>query len=160
MYWEQRTRLKGNECSSCPMVKALQDNSAGFLRIEREQQTVEVMIGVYCKSNHANYGQEEEIPDKNSESKLSGSSRGGGGVGKRDTTGLCDQCQHLMNYAMEKLDKCPQKENKPTCLKCTIHCYSDEMRERIRDVMKFSGPRMLMKHPVLAVRHLLDGWKK
>lgn len=30
------------------------------------------------------------------------------------------------------------------------------MREKIRAVMRFSGPRMLLVHPVLAVRHLLE----
>ena len=33
------------------------------------------------------------------------------------------------------------------------------MRERVRAVMRYSGPRMLTRHPVLAVAHLADGRK-
>ena len=31
------------------------------------------------------------------------------------------------------------------------------MREEVREVMRHSGPRMLRRHPLLAVAHLLDG---
>ncbi|MCU0373022.1 MAG: nitrous oxide-stimulated promoter family protein [Ignavibacteria bacterium] len=30
------------------------------------------------------------------------------------------------------------------------------MREKVKNVMRYSGPRMLLKHPYLAVRHLLN----
>jgi hypothetical protein len=51
------------------------------------------------------------------------------------------------------------QEGKPTCAKCPIHCYKPAMKERIRDVMRYAGPRMLRRHPVLAIRHLLNGLK-
>lgn len=52
--------------------------------------------------------------------------------------------------------KCgPYGEEKPTCNKCPIHCYKPEPKEQMRLVMRYSGPRMLLKHPILAVRHLL-----
>ena len=69
---------------------------------------------------------------------------------------LCYECTQLMAYAVARLDRCPNKMRKPTCRKCTIHCYSPMMRERIRMVMRYSGPRMLLYHPVVALRHLLD----
>ncbi len=34
------------------------------------------------------------------------------------------------------------------------------MRERIRDVMRFAGPRMPWRHPYLTLRHMLDGRKE
>jgi hypothetical protein len=34
------------------------------------------------------------------------------------------------------------------------------MREKIRDVMRYAGPRMLLTHPVMAIAHLLDGLRK
>ena len=30
------------------------------------------------------------------------------------------------------------------------------MREKIRTVMRYSGPRMITVHPVLAIRHLIE----
>jgi hypothetical protein len=40
------------------------------------------------------------------------------------------------------------------------HCYRPEMRQRVREVMRFAGPKMLLRHPLLAVRHLLDERRK
>jgi hypothetical protein len=67
---------------------------------------------------------------------------------------LCDSCSELLTYAESRLDNCPLRNDKPTCQACHIHCYSPAMRRRITDVMKFSGPRMLLHHPVMALKHL------
>ncbi|RYU56470.1 nitrous oxide-stimulated promoter family protein [Aliivibrio finisterrensis] len=69
---------------------------------------------------------------------------------------LCKECQQLMDYAEVRLDRCPYGENKPTCNTCPIHCYKPEPKEQMRLVMRFSGPRMLLNHPILAIRHLLS----
>src|SRR4030042_363529 len=73
---------------------------------------------------------------------------------------ICNECQELRKYAMERLGKCPFRKDKPTCAKCPVHCYKPIMREKIREVMRYAGPRMLYRHPVLAIRHLLDGRRK
>jgi hypothetical protein len=73
---------------------------------------------------------------------------------------LCPGCRELLEYARVRLEKCPFQEGKTTCARCPVHCYRPEMRARIREVMRFSGPRMIYRHPVLAVRHLLDGRRK
>ena len=65
----------------------------------------------------------------------------------------------LLAYARVRLDKCRYGTEKPTCANCPTHCYKPAMRERVREVMRYSGPRMLRKHPVLAVAHLVDGHK-
>ncbi|MCK5403451.1 nitrous oxide-stimulated promoter family protein, partial [Candidatus Bathyarchaeota archaeon] len=52
------------------------------------------------------------------------------------------------------------QEQKPTCFKCKIHCYEPSMRRKIRNVMKYSGPRMFFKQPSLALHHILDGFRK
>jgi hypothetical protein len=95
----------------------------------RERKTVEAMIGLYCKKSHAPKGL------------------------------LCPECWELRRYALEHLDRCPFQERKTTCAHCPVHCYRPEMRERIRAVMRYAGPRMLLRHPVLAVLHLWDGIK-
>jgi hypothetical protein len=73
---------------------------------------------------------------------------------------LCPDCKELFQYAMLRLSKCKFGEDKPTCGKCPVHCYKPDMREKILQVMKFSGPRMLRAHPLTAIRHLLQGFKK
>lgn len=73
---------------------------------------------------------------------------------------LCISCQELADYSFNRLDRCPFQEGKTTCANCTIHCYKPDMRSRIRAVMRYSGPRMLLFHPILTVWHYLDGRRK
>lgn len=75
------------------------------------------------------------------------------------TDGLCADCRELADYADRRLDLCPYGAAKPACTKCPIHCYRPEPRERMREVMRFAGPRMLGRHPWLAILHLLDARK-
>jgi hypothetical protein len=70
---------------------------------------------------------------------------------------LCDECAALLAYATRRLDRCVFGDNKPTCANCTVHCYSADKREDVRAVMRYAGPRMMWHHPVLALRHVLDG---
>ena len=94
---------------------------------QREQKVVGQMIAIYCH-----------------------------GVHHTPTGQLCPQCQALNNYAMERSDKCPFMEQKTFCSNCPVHCYKPEMREKIRQVMAFAGPRMLFVHPGTAIRHVIE----
>jgi hypothetical protein len=67
----------------------------------------------------------------------------------------CKDCDELLEYLEKKIEKCPYAADKPACTDCPIHCYQKDMRSRIQMVMRFSGPRMIYRHPVLALRHLL-----
>lgn len=68
---------------------------------------------------------------------------------------LCRDCGELLDYARERLRRCPFKENKPTCRQCPVHCYRPEQRRRIREVMRYAGPRMIFYHPVAALLHVI-----
>lgn len=70
------------------------------------------------------------------------------------TKELCPECAELDSYARFRSDHCPFMENKTFCSNCKVHCYKPEMREKIRKVMRFSGPRMMLYHPIMAVKHL------
>lgn len=74
--------------------------------------------------------------------------------------GLCPECEELRLFADARLERCPFGEQKPTCANCLVHCYKPAMRERIREVMRFAGPRMLRRHPILAMWHVLDGFRE
>ena len=81
--------------------------------------------------------------------------------GKHKTKGsLCEKCQELTQYTAQRVDKCPMMETKTFCSNCKIHCYKPEMREQIRSVMRYSGPRILFYHPVMAVRHVIESKKE
>jgi hypothetical protein len=73
---------------------------------------------------------------------------------------LCSECRSLEVYALERLAKCPFQEGKTVCSLCSIHCYKTEMREKIRKIMRYSGPRMILRHPYLAIVHLIDKRRK
>lgn len=97
---------------------------------EREKRTVALMIRIYCRNRH--------------------------GTKKS----LCPECQALHDYAIQRSDKCPFMETKTFCSNCRVHCYKPEMREKIRLVMRFSGPRMLLSHPFLAIAHVVESRKE
>lgn len=70
---------------------------------------------------------------------------------------LCDQCEQLAAYAQKRLAGCPYGDDKPTCANCQIHCYGPVQREQVRAMMRYAGPRMLTRHPYLALMHIADG---
>jgi hypothetical protein len=66
----------------------------------------------------------------------------------------CPDCEALLAYVVQRIGKCPYAADKPACSQCPTHCYKPEMRRRIQEVMRFSGPRMIYRHPLAALRHL------
>ena len=73
------------------------------------------------------------------------------------TDALCEDCSVFMDYAEVRLDKCPFGEDKPTCSNCPVHCYKPAYRDKAKEIMRYSGPRMLLRHPVLTIAHYIDG---
>lgn len=72
---------------------------------------------------------------------------------------LCDECSELREYSGTRLKRCPFGDGKPVCSECKVHCYNKEMREKIRIIMKYSGPRMIFFHPLMAIMHIIDNRK-
>ena len=96
-----------------------------------EKLTIQAMIRIYCHDQH-------EVSAVN----------------------LCDPCEKLLKYTRERLDQCIFGGEKPTCAQCPVHCYRRDMKETIISVMRYSGPKMLFAHPLLAVKHMLKTNKK
>jgi hypothetical protein len=99
-------------------------------RIVREKRTVAAMVDIYCHAHH----------------------------GTADT--LCSECSLLLEYARCRLDRCPFGAAKTPCAKCPTHCFQPLMRTRIKAVMRYAGPRMLLRHPILAMLHQWDSLVK
>ncbi len=67
----------------------------------------------------------------------------------------CKDCQSIIDYGMKRIDNCPFGEEKTFCSQCKVHCFKDEMRIKVKKVMRYSGPRMVFYHPIMALKHLL-----
>lgn len=93
---------------------------------QREKEMVSQMITLYCNKKHHTNGL------------------------------LCPECLELANYAAQRSEKCPFMKSKTFCSNCKVHCYKPQMREKIRDVMRFSGPRMIFHHPAAVIRHIIE----
>ncbi|MFQ6371920.1 nitrous oxide-stimulated promoter family protein [Shewanella sp. YIC-542] len=89
-----------------------------------EFRTITAMVRIHCRDHHQ--------PDDH----------------------CCPDCQTLLEYAQTRLDRCPYGEQKAACKHCPRHCYKAQPKAQIREVMRYSGPRMLLRHPILAIRHL------
>lgn len=122
-------------------------------RIVKEKEVVGKMMAVYCRgSGHGNGHVSERGSGRGSEH---GSERGGSGhIGGKGNGRLCPECAELMDYASKRLTHCRFGEEKTFCKHCPVHCYNREMRARIRSVMRYSGPRMMLHHPWTALDHL------
>lgn len=100
-------------------------------RLARELKTMAVMLHIYCRDHHGGAALDDEH--------------------------LCEACSGLLDYARRRLAGCPFGTDKPTCVNCQIHCYGMRQREATRVVMRYAGPRMLLRHPLLAWAHVIDG---
>lgn len=96
-------------------------------KVDHQKITVEVMIKLYCNKNHHT----KDI--------------------------MCNECRELNEYALKRLDSCRFGDDKPNCGQCKIHCYKKDMKEKIIKVMRYSGPRMIIYHPLMAIEHFI--WK-
>lgn len=92
-----------------------------------EFRTMTAMVEIYCKAHHP------MKPDH----------------------AVCQSCSDFLVYAETRLDRCPYGQAKPTCNKCPVHCYKPHMKQKAREIMMFAGPRMMLPHPVMAIKHLL-----
>jgi len=70
---------------------------------------------------------------------------------------VCEECAELLRYAEQRRASCP-KDPKPFCSNCDTHCYKPEMRERVRELMRYAGPRsMFTRYAFAGVRHVIEG---
>ena len=95
-------------------------------KIEKEKQISELMIRLYCNKNH------------------------------NTKKSLCQQCETLKDYTFKRIDYCPNRQTKSFFTTCITHSYKIDMAEQIWIVMRFSGPRMFLYHPITAIKHIID----
>ena len=99
-------------------------------RMNREWETMEAMVRIHCRDRHA------------------------------PMNGICVECQQFLDYANVRLERCRFGAEKPTCANCPVHCYQPARREQVKVMMRYSGPRMMWEHPIMSLRHWLDGFRR
>jgi hypothetical protein len=114
--------------SNCTVIDTVEEilMADNSTRIEEEKETVEKMIRYYCQHKHS-----------------------------LSTNELCQDCSNLLTYSHKRLDICQFGEEKPTCRKCPVHCYSPTNRAKIRAVMRYAGPRLMFRAPLNWIKHKL-----
>ena len=96
---------------------------------EQELKTVTEMIGIYCRDIH-----------------------------KTDGLTLCPECQELLDYVEKRVAACPRMDEKTFCSACKTHCFAPNRRDRIKIIMRYSGPKMMFRSPMMAIKHKLTEW--
>ena len=100
-------------------------------RLRREAVTVGAMIDIYCSEKHGTLAND-----------------------------VCADCARLRDYSLLRLNRCPFQEGKTTCGNCRVHCYRPEMRQQAREMMRTAGPKMAYRHPLMTLRHFIDGRRR
>lgn len=133
IFFVRRNKKKNKDTSNSEITNNLLEESKKeeyskkeYKHWRQEVELIPKMIRIYCKGKH------------------------------KTKDGLCTECEELKDYALFRLSKCPFKVNKGFCSFCKIHCYKPDMREKIKDVMKYSGPRMLFTHPIFSISHVVQ----
>jgi len=114
-------------------------------RAAADARLLGAFTGIYCRGNHRDVVRAPLVSDGVEV-----------GVYGRKTPVVCDECAELLRYAEQRRAFCP-KDPKPFCSTCDTHCYRPAMREHMRDVMRYAGPRsMFHGYAIQGVRHLLE----
>jgi hypothetical protein len=128
---ERMKRMAALSVSDLRAAAKPKARSAAFTskRLDHEWKTMAAMIRIHCRDHHPT------------------------------TAALCEECQGLLDYSAGRLEHCRFGEEKPTCAKCPVHCYQRARRDQAKAVMRYAGPRMLWEHPIMSLRHWLDGFR-
>lgn len=110
------------------MIYAASADAQRAANLDRDRATLAAIGTIYCRARH---GCEDAAA---------------GGT-------LCPECAEVVEYAVARTERCPNN-HEGNCKDCSIHCYAGEMRDRVKAMMAYSAPRMLLRHPVMTVRYL------
>src|SRR5512134_2754186 len=97
----------------------------------KDLKVLALFTAVYCRSRHG----AEKAPFAIGEPGLQG-------LGM-ERFHLCDECREFLAYAFARRLRCPL-DPKPTCKHCHVHCYRPGHREKVREIMRFSGRHLIL----------------
>jgi hypothetical protein len=115
------------------MSRAAETSKPSLTRKERKDlKVLALFTSVYCRSHHR--GKQDAVAPA---------------LPRQDGLGLdrfryCPECREFLEYAVTRRLKCPL-DPKPTCKHCPVHCYRPGHREKVREIMRFSGRRLILR---------------
>ncbi len=107
--------------------------AAADAKAARDIRTLALFSGVFCRARHA-----ERVKERVS---------GRGVLAPYFAplkTDLCPECARTLLHGAAKRVLCPY-DPKPRCKHCPTPCYARGHRERVREIMRFSGKRLLSR---------------
>ena len=114
-------------------MKSLAAKETELTRKEiKDLRVLAQFTSVYCRVHHPD---QEKLPLEQDVSGVSAL--------KVHKYPVCDECREFLYYAIERRLRCPL-DPRPICKHCPVHCYKPDYRQKVREVMRFSG-KYLMK---------------
>ena len=95
-------------------------------RTARDRKVLEAMGRIFCKAHHS---------------------------GEKDPCALCSLCHEIVEVTLVRTASCPYG-HEGNCQDCAIHCQRGEAQERIREIMRYAAPRMVLRHPLMTMEYL------
>lgn len=115
-------------------------NRPPLTRKERKDlKVLALFTSVYCTAHHDQQTPLHELPAE---------------LGSLAHYRCCEQCQQFLRYAIERRLRCPLQP-KPACKQCPVHCYRPGHRERVREIMRYSGRRLIRRGRLDLLWHFL-----
>lgn len=113
---------------------------------EVELKTMGEIIGIYCHLQHGKINLFRHMMHR---------WRGT----YKENMQLCEDCEDVWKFSKQRIDRCPYMEEKTFCSMCKTHCYG-RYREKVKAMMRFGGPRMLLISPIMVIKHLYYEWQE
>ena len=111
--------------------------------LRKDLKTLALFIFIYCRHKHPKAAKAPAALKTHDVQALA-----------RREIPLCEDCSRLLAHAFTKRTHCPMSP-KPACKHCPSHCYHPAYRARIREVMKYSGKKLLLSGRLDYLFHLL-----
>lgn len=102
-------------------------------KVKKDISILSLFVDIYCRNCHKD--KEKRFVRANGILKE---------FSKEISRSLCNDCEKLLLHSAVKRVLCPF-EPKPACKKCPENCYSNGFREKMKEVMRFSGADLIKK---------------
>ena len=111
--------------------------------VNKDLRTLAMFIRIYCENKHPDAPKREARMQTHDVAAIA-----------KGPVILCAECERLLMHAFIKRSRCPM-DPKPACKHCTDHCYHPDYQAKIREVMKYSGMRLVLTGRLDDLYHLL-----
>jgi hypothetical protein len=107
-------------------------DAASDRKLRRDLRALARFIAIYCEAKHPEAAKSPVTLKTHDLTRIAG-----------EPVNACAACGKLLAHAFVKRSTCPL-DPKPACKHCPQHCYHHDYRARIREVMKFSGKKLVL----------------